>query len=85
MQAVNHYIIIEKIKEEPKSVGGFIITDNIADDVRYLKGKIISAGNKTEALKEGDVIYYDKHAGHGIEWNGKLYYVIKQPDVVIVE
>ena len=85
MQAVNHYIIIEKIKEEPKNVGGFIMTENNATDVRYLKGKVISVGNNTEVLKEGDVIYYDKHAGHGIDWSGKLYYVIKQQDVVIVE
>lgn len=85
MQAVNHYIIIEKIKEEPKNVGGFIMTENNATDVRYLKGKVISVGNNTEVLKQGDVIYYDKHAGHGIDWDGKLYYVIKQQDVVIVE
>jgi co-chaperonin GroES (HSP10) len=85
MQAVNHFIIIEKIKEEPKKVNGLLITESVSDDVRYLKGKVISVGNKTEVLKEGDIIYYDKHAGHGIEWQGKLFYVIKQQDVVIVE
>lgn len=85
MQAVNHFIIIEKIKEEPKSVNGLLITDNVTDDVRYLKGKVISVGDKTEVLKKGDTIYYDRHAGHGIEWGGMLYYVIKQQDVVIVE
>jgi co-chaperonin GroES (HSP10) len=85
MQAVNHFIIIEKIKEEPQKVNGLLITESVSDDVRYLKGKVISVGNKTEVLKEGDIIYYDKHAGHGIEWQGKLFYVIKQQDVVIVE
>ena len=85
MQAVNHYIIVEKIKEEPKNVNGLLITDSVTNDVRYLKGKVISVGNNTEVLKQGDVIYYDKHAGHGIDWGGKLYYVIKQQDVVIVE
>jgi co-chaperonin GroES (HSP10) len=85
MQAVNHFIIIEKIKEEPKKVNGLLITESVTDDVRYLKGRVISTGNKTEVLKEGDTIYYDKHAGHGIDWDGKLYHVIKQTDVVIVE
>ena len=85
MQAVNHFIIIEKIKEEPQKVNGLLITESVSDDVRYLKGKVISVGNKTEVLKEGDIIYYDKHAGHGIEWQEKLFYVIKQQDVVIVE
>lgn len=85
MKAVNHYIIVDKIKEEPKKVNGLIMTESLNTDIRYLKGKIISVGNNTEALKEGDSIYYDKHAGHGIEWDGKMYYVIKQQDVVIVE
>lgn len=85
MKAVNHYIIVDKIKEEPKKVNGLIMTESLNTDIRYLKGKIISVGNNTEALKEGDNIYYDKHAGHGIEWDGKMYYVIKQQDVVIVE
>lgn len=85
MQAVNHYIIIEKIKEEPKKVNGLLLTDNVTNDVRYLRGKVISIGNMTEGINQDDVIYYDRHAGHGIEWLGKLYYVIKQNDVVIVE
>jgi co-chaperonin GroES (HSP10) len=85
MKAVNHYIIVDKIKEEPKKVNGLIMTESLNTDIRYLRGKIISVGNNTEALKEGDNIYYDKHAGHGIEWDGKMYYVIKQQDVVIVE
>ena len=85
MKAVNHYIIVDKIKEEPKKVNGLIMTESLNTDIRYLRGKIISVGNNTEALKEGDKIYYDKHAGHGIEWDGIMYYVIKQQDVVIVE
>ena len=58
--------------------------DQHVDDVRYLKAKIISLGNFTEGLKENDIIYYDRRAGHGIEYNNKLYQVIKQPDVVLV-
>ena len=64
MKAINQYIIIEKIKEEPKKVNGLILSDSENSDVRYLKGKVISAGNKTEGVKDGDVIYYDRHAGH---------------------
>lgn len=85
MQAINHYIIIEQLKEEPKKVNGLLLTDNVTKDVRYLKGKVISVGNRTEVVKSDDVIYYDRHAGHGIEWQGKLYYVIKQQDIVIIE
>ncbi len=85
MKAINYYVIVDKIKEDPKKVGGLELTEDQNTDVRYLKGKIISAGNLVENLNQGDIIYYDKHAGHGIEWKDKLYYVLKLSDIVLVE
>ena len=85
MQAVNYYIVIEKIKEAPKKVGGLELTEDQNKDVRYAKGKIISAGNKVEMLNTNDIVHYDKHAGHGIQWKDKLYYVLKLGDIVLVE
>ena len=84
MQAINNYIIIEPLKEEPKEDKGLLIMDQHVDDIRYLKGKIISVGNLTEGIKVGDTIYYDRRAGHGIEYDDNLYQVIKQQDVVLV-
>ena len=85
MKAVNHYLIIDIVKDEPKKVGGLILTEEIDDDNRYLKAKVISIGNNVEGIKEKDVIYYDKHAGHGIQHKDKFYYVIKQMDVVLID
>jgi len=85
MKAVNHYIIIEQIKEGPKKVGSLILTEDVDEDNRYLKGKVISIGNNVEGIKENDVIYYDKHAGHGIQHKDKFYGVIKQQDVVLID
>ena len=85
MKAINYYIIIEKIKEAPKKVGGLELTEKQDSDIRYLKGRVISVGDKIEGLNEGDIIRYDKHAGHGIEWVDTLYYVITVKDVVIIE
>ena len=59
MKAVNHYLIIEPIKEGPKKVGGLILTDEVNEDNRYIKAKVISIGNNVEGINEGDVIYYD--------------------------
>ena len=84
MKAVNNYIIIEKIKEEPKKQNGLLITDNHTKDIRYLRGKVISVGNLVKGVTNDDVIYYDRHAGHGVEYNQTMYHVIKEQDVVIV-
>ena len=84
MQAVNNYIIINPIKEKIKEEGGLLIIDQHVDDIRYLKANVISIGNLTEGIKIGDTIYYDRRAGHGIEYDDNLYQVIKQQDVVLV-
>jgi co-chaperonin GroES (HSP10) len=85
MKAINRYIIVDRIKTEPKKVAGLIMTDDTDVDNRYIKAKIISCGNLVEGLKDGDTIYYDKHAGHEITYKNKLYYVITIKDIVIIE
>ena len=85
MKAVNHYLIIDPIKEGPKKVGGLILTDEVNEDNRYLKAKVISIGDNVEGIKEDDIIHYDKHAGHGIQHKDKFYGVIKQMDVVLID
>ena len=84
MKAVNHYVVVNKIKETKKSTG-LIITEENNDDVRYSKGEVISFGNLVEFVKEGDVVWYDRHAGHGIEFGEKFYFVIKASDIVLVD
>jgi len=85
MKAVNHYLVIERIKDEPTKVGGLILTEETDEDNRYLKAKVISIGNVVEGIKENDIIHYDKHAGHGIQHKDKFYHVIKQMDVVLID
>ena len=85
MKAINRYIIVDKIKLEPKKVAGLIMTDDTDVDNRYLKAKIISCGNLVEGLKNNDIIYYDKHAGHDISFKDKLYRVIQDKDVILIE
>ena len=85
MQAVNYYKVVEKHKVEPKKVGGLLITDNVDTENRYIKANIVSTGTLVEGLKEKDVIFFDRHAGHSIRWKEKLYHVIQMQDVVLVE
>ena len=43
--------------------------DNLEDvdaDNRYIKAQVISTGNLVEGIKDNDVVYYDKHAAHGV-------------------
>ena len=86
MKAIGSNIIIDKIKEAPvsKTDGGLLLTESQRQDVRYKKAKVINCGDLVNGIKEGDVIFYDKHAGHRVEIDNDVYYVIRLQDVVIV-
>ena len=85
MKAVNHYVVVDRIKEKQKETSGLILDENKDEQLRYFKGKVISSGNLVEVIKEGDVVWYDRHAGHGIEFEEKFYFVIKASDIVLVD
>jgi len=85
MKAVNNYIVVEAIKIEPKKVAGLIMTEELDEDNRYIKANVISVGNLVEGIKDKDVVYYDKHAGHGVQYKEILYHVIRSGDVVLVD
>ena len=84
MQAVNYYIVGEKVKEAPKKVGGLELTDDMTEN-RYDKGKVISVGNLAQGVAEDDIIYYDKHAGNTMQKEEKSYQVITVKDVVLID
>ena len=85
MKAINNYIIVENIKNEPKKVAGLIMTEETDQDNRYIKANVISIGNLVEGIKDTDIVYYDKHAGHGVQYKDKLYHVIRSGDVVLID
>ena len=85
MKAVNYYLVVKNIKEQPKKIAGLEIMDSVDSDNRYVKAEVISIGNLVEGVSEGDVVYYDKHAGHGVQYKETLYYVIRSMDVVLID
>jgi|TARA_B110000908_G_C10164280_1_gene407571 co-chaperonin GroES (HSP10) len=86
MKAVNHYVVVDKIKAtEERKVGGLIISEEDDQENRYFKGTVVSVGNLVEGIKEKDIVWYDRHAGHGIEFENKFYFVIKAGDIVLVD
>jgi len=85
MKAINDYVIVNKVNEGPKKVGGLILTDETDETNRYRKATIISVGNLVEIVKKNDIIYYDGVAGHDISYKDDMYRVIRARDIVIVE
>tara|TARA_R110000824_G_scaffold126269_1_gene285739 strand:+ start:2583 stop:2840 length:258 start_codon:yes stop_codon:yes gene_type:complete len=85
MKAINDYVVVETIKEEKKTSGGLLLTDDTDSDNRYKKAKVVSVGDLAGIIKEGTIVMYDMHAGHDIAYEDSLYKVIKLRDIVLVE
>ena len=85
MKAIGRNIIINKVKEgTTKTKGGLLLAENQREDIRYIKASVVSVGDEVSGVKTGDSIYYDRHAGHKIEFENNSYHVIKSGDVVVV-
>ena len=85
MRAIGNNIIIKKIEESnQKTKGGLILTEKQREDIRFQQAKVIKVGDSVVAVKENDVIYFDKAAAHRIEIEKEPYHVIRQENVVVV-
>ena len=84
MKAIGKCLIIDKIKEGTTSTkGGLLLAENQREDIRYIKARVKSVGGEVVGVKEDDLIFYDRHAGHKIE-DGETYFLIRLSDVVAV-
>jgi co-chaperonin GroES (HSP10) len=52
MKAINYYVVVEKIKQPPKKVGGLELSESNNDEERYSKGLVISVGNLVEGTSD---------------------------------
>jgi chaperonin GroES len=85
MKAIGLNLVIQKVKEGTTATkGGLLLAESHREDIRYIEAKVIQVGNQVVGIKEGDSIFYDRHAGHKIEVDKETYQVIKLGDVVIV-
>jgi chaperonin GroES len=86
-------LLVERIEQESKTVGGIIIPDTAKE--KPMEGKVIAIGNGTRDergnvkpldVKVGDIVLFAKWGGTEIKLDGKEYLVMKETDVLgIVE
>ena len=85
MKAIGNNIVILPRKEGlSKTENGLLLKEKDKENIRYKEAIVVYVSEDIKCLKEADVIYYDKAAGHGIEFDGHEYQVIRLQDVVIV-
>ncbi len=85
MKAIGKNIVVVPVKEtETKTKGGLLLAEAHREDIRYRMAKVVTIGTDVIGVKDNDTIYYDRHAGFGIEIKNEKLTVIKEVDVVVV-
>jgi chaperonin GroES len=79
-------VLVQPATAEEKTVGGIIIPDSAKE--KPLKGEIVAVGNGTKdeemVVKPGDSVLYGKYAGTEIEWDGEVYLIMRQTDILAI-
>ena len=85
MRAIGNNLVIKKIEKPNETTkGGLILSEKQREDIRFQKAEVIKVGDTVVAVKEKDVIFFDKAAAHRIEIDKEPYHVIRQENVVVV-
>ncbi len=84
MKAVGKYIVLSELEEKQKTESGILLTSEDSNQLRYKKGLILIPGTDVEVVEEGNVIYYDKNAGHKMMLNNEIVTIISERDIVVV-
>ena len=85
MRAIGNNLVIKKIEKPNQSTKvGLLFTEKQREDVRFQKAEVIKVGETVIAVKEKDIIFFDKAAAHRIEIDKEPYHVIRQENVVVV-
>lgn len=82
-------IVVKRIPEEEKSLGGIIIPDNAKE--KQAEGLVVSVGNgklledgtlRPLDMKAGDRVLFGKYAGAEIKIDGQDLLVLREDDVL---
>ncbi len=84
MKAVGKYIVLSELEEKQKTESGILLTSEDSNQLRYKKGLILIPGTDVEVVEAGNVIYYDKNAGHKMMLNNEIVTIISERDIVVV-
>lgn len=91
LRPLSNRVILEVTKEEEKTSSGFVLPDSAKEKPQTAKvvavgeGRVLENGQRVEvAVKEGDVVFFEKYAGSEVKYEGTEYLVVKDTDIIAV-
>jgi chaperonin GroES len=91
MRPLNDRILVLRVEEEQKTVGGIIVPDTAKEKPQ--KGNVIAVGpgKKNEEgkripleVKKGDEVLFSKYAGTEIKIDGVEHLIMREDDILAI-
>lgn len=79
---LHNFVLLERIEEENKTVGGIIIPDNAKE--KPSRGRVVAIGTEEMTVKPGNDVLFAKWAPSAseIKLDGKDFIIIKETDIL---
>jgi chaperonin GroES len=91
VKPLNDRVLVRRIEQEEKTVGGIIIPDTAKEKPQEGKviavgpGRVNDEGKRTPLqVKEGDVIMFSKYAGNDIKLDGVEHIIMREDDILAI-
>ncbi len=91
LRPLHDRVIVKRLEEEEKSVGGIIIPDTAKEKPQ--QGRVIAAGTGRTldngkviplAVKEGDRVLFGKYTGTDIKIDGEEHLIMREDDILAI-
>lgn len=91
LQPIGDRVIVKVKEEEEKTVGGIVLASNAKQ--KPTEGEVVAVGEGNRnnagelmplAVKEGDVVLYDKYSGTDVKYEGEKYLVLHEKDILAI-
>ena len=83
IQPTGDKVLVKLIFEEQKSASGLILTNS--NDYNAQKAVVVEVGAKVkEYIYEGDTVILGKYSGVELTFDGELYLIVAEKDILAV-
>jgi chaperonin GroES len=91
LRPLNDRVIVKRLEEEEKTVGGIIIPDTAKEKPQQAKVIAVGKGRTLEngqviplTVKEGDRVLFGKYAGTEIKIDGDEHLIMREDDILAI-
>lgn len=91
LKPLNDRVLVKRLESDEKTAGGLYIPDTAKE--KPSRGKVIAAGpgklgddgkRTALAVKDGDLVLFNKYAGTEISLDGEEHLVMREDDILAI-